>query len=78
MKIILSKKGFDFSNGGIPSPIFEDETMVSFPIPSDDEYTYGDFAYGLQEFRLGYVYGTDIEKITETLYDEGNKIRYSG
>ena len=32
MKIIRSKKGFDFSNGGIPSPIFEDETMVSFPI----------------------------------------------
>ncbi|WP_418483231.1 hypothetical protein [Dysosmobacter sp.] len=37
MKIILSRKGFDSANGGIVSPIFEDGTMVSFPIPSDDE-----------------------------------------
>ena len=40
MKIILSRKGFDSANGGIVSPIFEDGTMVSFPIPSDDEDTY--------------------------------------
>ena len=37
MKVILSRKGFDSSNGGIVSPIFEDGTMVSFPIPSDDK-----------------------------------------
>ena len=32
MKIILSRKGFDSANGGIVSPIFEDGTMVSFPV----------------------------------------------
>lgn len=36
MKVILSRKGFDSANGGIVSPIFEDGTMLSFPIPSKD------------------------------------------
>ena len=36
MKVILSRKGFDSANGGILSPIFEDGTMLSFPIPSKD------------------------------------------
>lgn len=36
MKVILSRKGFDSSNGGIASPIFEDGTMISFPIPGYD------------------------------------------
>ena len=34
MKIILSRKGFDSQNGGIPSPILPDGTLVSLPIPS--------------------------------------------
>lgn len=33
MKIILSRKGFDSSFGGCASPIFEDDTFVSLPIP---------------------------------------------
>ncbi|OON87418.1 hypothetical protein BXO88_03850 [Oribacterium sp. C9] len=45
MKVILSRKGFDSANGGIVSPIFEDGTMVSFPIPSDDKDTYEDLQY---------------------------------
>lgn len=36
MKIVLSRKGFDSSNGGIASPIFENGTMLSLPIPSKD------------------------------------------
>lgn len=40
MKVILSRKGFDSANGGIASPIFEDGTMVSFPIPSNDRDSY--------------------------------------
>lgn len=43
MKIILCRKGFDSSNGGIPSLIFPDGRMLSFPIPSDDRDTYKDF-----------------------------------
>lgn len=33
MKIILSRKGFDSSAGGCASPIFEDDTFISLPIP---------------------------------------------
>ena len=40
MKIILSRKGFDSANGGIPSPIMDDGSLVSFPIPHDDEDGY--------------------------------------
>ncbi len=50
MKIILSRKGFDSSNGGLPSPFFEDGTMISLPIPSDDEDTYSDFMYDGMEY----------------------------
>lgn len=34
MKIILSRKGFDSKNGGVPSPILPDGTLVSLPIPA--------------------------------------------
>ena len=33
MKIILSRKGFDKANGGVPSPIFPNGTALSLPIP---------------------------------------------
>ena len=33
MRLILSRKGFDSSFGGCPSPIFSDGSMVSLPIP---------------------------------------------
>lgn len=33
MKIILSRKGFDSSFGGVPSPIFPDGRTLSLPIP---------------------------------------------
>lgn len=39
MKIILSRKGFDSTYGGIASPIFPDNELLSFPIPSKDEST---------------------------------------
>lgn len=35
MKIIFSRKGFDSSIGKIPSPIFEDGSICSFPIPTE-------------------------------------------
>lgn len=35
MKIILSRKGFDSSFGGCASPIFEDGSLVSLPIPEN-------------------------------------------
>lgn len=46
MKVILSRKGFDSANGGIASPIFEDGTMISFPIPCKaDSDTYSNLEY---------------------------------
>lgn len=40
MKVILSRKGFDSHYGKQASPILPDGTLLSFPIPSDDELTY--------------------------------------
>ena len=36
MKIILSRKGFDASHGGVASPILHDGTVVSVLIPARD------------------------------------------
>jgi hypothetical protein len=45
-KIILSRKGFDSEYGGRPSPILPDGTMLSLPIPDDDECTrYKDLSF---------------------------------
>ncbi len=52
MKIILSRKGFDSSSGGCPSPIFPDGRMVSLPIPDKQSpIRYRDIQW--QEYNLG-------------------------
>ena len=45
MKIIFSRKGFDWSNGGTPSPILPDGTILSMPIPSYDDCWLSDLTY---------------------------------
>ena len=50
MKVILSRKGFDSANGGIVSPIMEDGTLVSFPIPSNDKDSFDDLVYCGQSY----------------------------
>lgn len=51
MKVILSRKGFDSENGGIPSPVFLNGDAVSLPIPSDiEKTTFADFQYE----KIGY------------------------
>lgn len=50
MKIIISRKGFDSANGGIVSPIFEDGTMISFPIPSKDADKYNELSYNGESY----------------------------
>ena len=46
MKIILSRKGFDSSNGRIPSPILPDGTLLSLPIPGKfDNLSFDDLNY---------------------------------
>lgn len=44
MKIILSRKGFDSCYGGAPSPIFQDKSIVSLPIP-ETSYSKSGFRY---------------------------------
>jgi hypothetical protein len=47
MKLILSRKGFDASYGGMASPILPDGTLVPLPIPSShDRHTFADADLG--------------------------------
>lgn len=48
MKIIISRKGFDKDNGGCPSPVLPDGTMLSMTIPGDidAQLKYEDIKYG--------------------------------
>jgi len=46
VKLILSRKGFDSSTGGYPSPIFPDGGIVSLPIPDKSSpVAYSDISY---------------------------------
>jgi hypothetical protein len=46
MKIILSRKGFDSSTGGVPSPIFRkaDDTLGLYPLPIPHQASTCDYA----------------------------------
>ncbi len=61
MKIILSRKGFDSSNGGYPSPILPDGTMLSLPIPSD-EISYSDIQFN------GVAYSDLLSQLTSNKF----------
>ena len=52
MKIILSRKGIDSGNINLASPILPDGTMLSIPIPTDDDMklSYKDISYQGQSF----------------------------
>jgi hypothetical protein len=59
MKIILSRKGFDSSYGGVASPILPDGTLLSLPIPVDQSpMTYGDLRWN------GSALGPIVEDLT--------------
>ena len=46
MKLVLSRKGFDSSSGGCPSPVFPDGSFVSLPIPDKQSpIRYSDLQY---------------------------------
>ena len=64
-KLILSRKGFDSSAGGCPSPIFLDGTMLSLPIPSPGaQITYGGLHHG------GVKIGQLVDDLTRRRYPE--------
>ena len=52
MKIILSRKGFDSSYGGYPSPILPDGTMLSMPIPIQNNLSYSQLRFSENETYL--------------------------
>jgi hypothetical protein len=55
MKIIFSRKGYDSVAGGIPSPIFDDKTLCSFPITSEQKLKLKDVRF--QTTSLGSFVG---------------------
>lgn len=59
MRIVLSRKGFDSSAGRVASPIFDDGSMVSLPIPEKGSGT----KYGEVSTRVG-VLGDLVEQLT--------------
>ncbi|MEQ1847949.1 MAG: hypothetical protein ABL983_20505, partial [Nitrospira sp.] len=60
MRIILSRKGFDSSAGGVPSPIFEDGSLLSLPIPDDrSSIKYQDIAFP------GLSFSSLVEQLTK-------------
>ena len=59
MKIIFSRKGFDSTYGGVPSPIFPDGSLMPFPIPTKKR------GRPLEEIRD--PSGTSISKIVSDL-----------
>jgi hypothetical protein len=64
MKIILSRKGFDSSNGGFASPIFPDGTLLSLPIPQDSDSgcEYSDISFKYENTQ--YTYEEIIHNLT--------------
>lgn len=68
MKIILSRKGFDSSAGGVPSPILPDGTMLSLPIPDktsgiryEDITPHGRLVSDLTKGRVKPHYGAHLD-----------------
>ncbi len=58
MKIVLSRKGFDSSAGGVPSPILPGGRLISLPIPDGNSIVrYGQIEHG----------GVDVGKLVHSL-----------
>lgn len=45
MKVVLSRKGFDSGYGGCSSPILQDGTLLSMPIPENDGVSFEKLSY---------------------------------
>lgn len=53
MKIILSRKGFDSTSGGVPSPIFPDGRILSLPIPDKQSHISYEEIRGCESATMG-------------------------
>jgi hypothetical protein len=72
MKIILSRKGFDSTSGGVPSPIFEDGTMISLPIPRKSDVSYGDLKNPFGDAKFRHL-GELVEQLTNYQMSEHSR-----
>jgi hypothetical protein len=68
VKVILSRKGFDSSAGGVPSPILADGTMLSLPIPDktssiryEDVTPQGSFVQQLTKGKVKPHFGAHLD-----------------
>lgn len=73
MKIILSRKGFDSSAGGYPSPHLVDSGgLISFPIPEDEKVskgvTYSDLMVDQNYSYLDLMQQLGIKKYTKSTF----------
>lgn len=59
MKVVLSRKGFDSSFGGIPSPILPNGEMISLPIPVEGE----NCTYEELQFPNGKSYAAILQQL---------------
>jgi len=65
MKVILSRKGFDSSYGGYPSPILPNGRLVSLPIPRDgDAVRYSELKLGEDRTYCSLIRELGIERVT--------------
>lgn len=73
MEIILSRKGFDSTYGGYPSPILPDDRLISLPIPSKDIEKYSDLKFNndksyydlMKELNLKIKYDKSWHELTK-------------
>jgi hypothetical protein len=71
VRLILSRKGFDSSAGGVPSPIFEDGSMLSLSIPEKSSgLTYGDLSWH------GRSVGDVVEQLTKGKIRSGHDVHH--
>ncbi len=69
MKIILSRKGFDSSYGGHPSPILPNGRIITFPIPANEKTEELDIKY--DDLILNYE---NYARYSELMADLGIKL----
>jgi hypothetical protein len=75
VKLILSRKGFDSANGGVPSPIFPNGSMYSIPIRQlGATKRYADLAKG--DATAGNDIGTVVEHLTRGRVRAGDLVHF--
>jgi hypothetical protein len=73
MKIIISRKGFDSTYGGVHSPVFEDSNrFISLPIQSENE-SYEDNEYNQIKYNDLSLYGHNFGKLVSDLTSRKKK-----